>query len=75
MQLRKSDFVELKMLSKPPEGMVGTVKMFFVLVDSFGVDMHPKFREAVDNALKGNAPIGTKVKKVNAALNWTIIKV
>ena len=48
--------------------------MFFVLIDSFGIEMHPKFREAVDTALKGNAPVRTKVNRVDAALTWPIIK-
>ena len=74
MMLQKQDLTEVKMLSSPPAGVKETASMFFILIDSFGIEMHPKYREAADAALKGNAPIRTKVNRVDAALSWAIIK-
>ena len=44
------------------------VKMFFILIDSFGIEMHPKFRGVIDGAMKGKAPIRTKMLRVSRAL-------
>ena len=47
--------------------------MYFIVIDSFGIQMHAKFREAIDAAMKGNAPIRTKVNRVNGTLSWGIL--
>ena len=37
--------------------------------------MHAKFREKVEAATKGNAPIRTKVNVLFGTLNWAILMV
>ena len=48
--------------------------MFFVMIDSFGIEMHPKVRAAIDAGMKGNVPIRTKVNRIDAGLTWPVVK-
>ena len=44
MILTKANINEIKMLTSPPQVVKETTLMFFVLIDSFGMEMHPKLR-------------------------------
>ena len=70
----KSAMTEIKNLNSPPAAVFETTKMFFVMIDSFGIEMHPKVRAAIDAGMKGNVPVRTKVNRVDAGLTWSIIK-
>ena len=47
--------------------------MVFVLIDSFGMQMHPKLREAIDAAIKGNALARNKADRIIAGVNWPVL--